>query len=371
MIARRAVVVVVAAAVVGGAGWWVHARASAGAPDAAGRPALPTVAVLRGDLVATLQQPGQLGYAGSYTVVGQRAGTVTAAPRPGHVIKRGQQAYAVDQRPIPLLYGSLPVYRPLVPGAEGADVAQLERNLVALGYDDLTVDDRYTAATARAVRRWQDDLGVPQTGTVAPGDAVVAAAEVRVDTVNLLVGASAQPGAAVLTGTGTGHSAFVELPVAARGYARPGQVVSIQLPDTRTVRGKIVSVGAAAADQPADTGGTAAQSGGQASGCPAGQGSGCPQSVTVEAQVTSPPAELGGLDQGPVSVTFSADTRRGVLSVPIAALTIGPAGDFAVVVVDGTGRRVVPVRTGLFTAGRVEISGDGVAEGARVEVPTL
>jgi peptidoglycan hydrolase-like protein with peptidoglycan-binding domain len=368
MTGRRVLVVAVLVLAVGAGGWWVHARAGAGAPAAAGQPALPTVAVTRGDLVATLQQPGQLGYSGAYTVVGQRAGTVTAAPRPGQLIKRGQQAYAVDQRPIPLLYGTVPFYRQLGPGSEGADVRQLERNLSALGYRDFTVDDEYTSGTARAVRHWQEDLGVTETGTVAPGDAVVAAAQVRVDTVNLVVGASAQPGAAVLTGTGTGHSAFVQLPVAARGYARLGQVVTIQLPSNRTVRGKVVSIGSAAAAQSADTDGTAGQSGGQPSPC---QGTGCPQSVTVEAQVTSPAAELGGLDQGPVSVTFSADTRRGVLSVPITALTIGPGGGFAVVVVDATGRHPVPVQTGLFTSGRVEVSGEGIAAGVEVEVPTL
>lgn len=370
MTARRALAAVVVVLAVGAGGWWVYARSGNAEPASARPPALPTVPVTRGDLVATLQQPGRLGYSGSYTVVGQRPGTVTAVPRPGQVIRRGQRAYAVDQRPIPLLYGSLPFYRPLSPGAEGADVRQLERNLDALGYQ-VTVDDRYTGGTARAVRRWQEDLGVPQTGTVAPGDAVVAAGEVRVGTVNLLVGAPAQPGSAVLSGTGTAHSAFVDMPVAALGYAKVGQSVGIQLPSGRTVQGKVVTIGGAAADQQADPNGTARQAGGQPSTCQGGQGAGCPQSVTVEARVTGPAAQLGGVTEGPVSVTFSAQTRRGVLSVPISALTIGPAGAFAVVVVDGDGRRTVPVQTGLFTSGRVEVSGDGIAAGVRVEVPTL
>jgi peptidoglycan hydrolase-like protein with peptidoglycan-binding domain len=370
MMARRVVAAAVVVLAAGAGGWWAYARTGGTEPASAGPRALPTVPVTQGDLVATLQQPGRLGYSGSYTVVGQRPGTVTATPGPGQVIKRGQQVYAVDQRPIPLFYGSLPFYRSLSAGSEGADVRQLERNLDALGYH-LTVDDRYTSGTARAVRHWQEDLGVPETGTVAPGDAVVAPGEVRVGSVNLLVGGSAQPGAAVLAGTGTGHSVFVDMPVAALGYARVGQPVSIQLPSNRTVQGKVVSIGAAAADQQADPNGTARQAGGQPSACQGGQGAGCPQSVTVEARVTSPAAQLGGVAEGPVSVTFSAETRRGVLSVPISALTIGPAGDFAVVVADGDGRRTVPVQTGLFTSGRVEISGDGIAAGVRVEVPTL
>jgi multidrug efflux pump subunit AcrA (membrane-fusion protein) len=75
--------------------------------------------------------------------------------------------------------------------------------------------------------------------------------------------------------------------------------------------------------------------------------------------------------EGQVTVTFPAETRRGVLSVPIEALTVGPDGTYAVVVVDPTGRRTVAVRPGMFTAGRVEVSGEGLAEGSQVEVPAL
>lgn len=364
---RRAALVVAVTVLAGAAaGWWVLARNDPEAPAAAPR-ALSTAAVTRGDLVATVQEPGRLGYSGSYTVVGQRQGTVTAVPRPGQVIKRGQQAYAVDQRPVPLFYGSVPFYRALGPGSEGADVRQLEQNLAALGYP-VTVDDEYTSGTARAVRRWQEDLGVAGTGTVAPGDAVVAGGEVRVGTVDVLVGAPAEPGAPVLAGTGTGHSAYVDLPVAERGHAEVGRTVRVQLPTGRTVPGKIVSIGAAAADQTPDTGGTAQQARGQTSPC---QGGSCPQSVTVEVRLTASAADLGGVTEGPVSVTFSAQTRRAVLSVPIAALTIVPGGDFGVVVVDAGSRRTVPVQTGLFASGRVEVSGAGIAEGVRVEVPSL
>jgi multidrug efflux system membrane fusion protein len=44
-------------------------------------------------------------------------------------------------------------------------------------------------------------------------------------------------------------------------------------------------------------------------------------------------------------------------------------GGFAVQVVDGGTTRQVPVRTGLFADGRVEITGDGLAEGMTVGVP--
>ena len=55
--------------------------------------------------------------------------------------------------------------------------------------------------------------------------------------------------------------------------------------------------------------------------------------------------------------------------MPITALLARPEGGFAVeLVADGTSA-LVPVDTGLFAAGRVEINGEGVAEGMRVGVP--
>ena len=46
-----------------------------------------------------------------------------------------------------------------------------------------------------------------------------------------------------------------------------------------------------------------------------------------------------------------------------------PDSGFAGEVVSGGQSTIVPVRTGLFAAGRVEISGDGIAAGMRVGVP--
>ena len=71
-----------------------------------------------------------------------------------------------------------------------------------------------------------------------------------------------------------------------------------------------------------------------------------------------------------VTVGLPSDKRENVLSVPVGALVALSPEQFGVEVVqaDNTTQRV-PVTTGLFAAGRVEISGEGLAEGQRVVVP--
>ena len=92
--------------------------------------------VVRADLTNTVQVSGSLGYAGSYTIVNQAQGTAyTGLPAVGTTIRRGQQLYAVDGAPITLFYGGTPEWRALFAGVTpGRDVAQLNRNLMALGY---------------------------------------------------------------------------------------------------------------------------------------------------------------------------------------------------------------------------------------------
>src|SRR5512142_891411 len=129
---------------------------------------LTTAAVVRTGLVNTVQVSGSLGYAGSVTVANQTTGTAyTALPRPGQVVRRGGRLYEVDGSPVFLFYGGRPEWRALAAGVTaGPDVAQLDRNLIALGYATgatLPVSDVYTSATGYAVARWQQAAGLPVT----------------------------------------------------------------------------------------------------------------------------------------------------------------------------------------------------------------
>ena len=58
-----------------------------------------------------------------------------------------------------------------------------------------------------------------------------------------------------------------------------------------------------------------------------------------------------------------------MLTVPVAALVALREGGYGVEVVEGDQPRIVAVKTGLFANGRVEVTGDGLAEGMKVGMP--
>ena len=199
---RRALALGLAAAVLGSAGLLVAARSegtgTAGGDGAETVRSTSSARVLRQDLIARTEVDGTLGYSGSFTVAGQLQGTVTAVPAAGTVVERGQSLYSVDDRPVTLLYGDLPAWRQMGPGmSDGPDVKQLEENLVALGHatgGDLAVDEKFSAATSAAVKRWQKALGVEESGVVELGQAVFLPGASRVAQVTAEKGPSAPPG---------------------------------------------------------------------------------------------------------------------------------------------------------------------------------
>ncbi|GAA4436206.1 peptidoglycan-binding protein [Phytohabitans houttuyneae] len=308
-----------------------------------------TAEVTRQTLVDTQSESGELGYGTTTSASARSGGTVTGLPATGSAVKRGQALYRLDNAPVVLLYGSLPAYRTLGVGTEGADVTQFEKNLRALGYDGFTVDDEYSSATASAVKEWQEDLGLPETGSVELGRVVFAAGEVRVDSHDAEVGEAVQPGTAVVSYTGTARVVTVELEVSDQRLARKGAPVAVTLPDGKQTRGRIARTELVI--QPAE-----------------GQE---PASTTVEVTVSVDDAKsVAGLDQATVDVAFTASERENVLTVPVAALLALAEGGYGVQVFDGTATRIVAVETGMFATGRVEISGDGIAEGMAVGMPS-
>src|SRR5689334_13273229 len=144
--------------------------------------ATATVAVRVADLAERYAVAGTMGYAGSYNVIAPGPGLLTAVPADGTTVSRGQTVYETDGKPVVLMYGSRPAWRPLQSGmSDGADVQQLETNLKDLGYGaGVTVDQHFTSGTAEAIRRWQRAAHQSMTGTVLLGQVVFMPSAVRI-----------------------------------------------------------------------------------------------------------------------------------------------------------------------------------------------
>ena len=66
-----------------------------------------------------------------------------------------------------------------------------------------------------------------------------------------------------------------------------------------------------------------------------------------------------------VSVNFVEDKASNVLSVPVTALLATGGGNYAVQAAAAP-HQLIPVTTGLFAAGYVEVSGSGIYPGLEV-----
>jgi peptidoglycan hydrolase-like protein with peptidoglycan-binding domain len=315
--------------------------------SSAGRLPPATTPVTRTTLTQTQQVAGTLGYGTLVPVAAGVPGKITWLPEPGSVVHRGQPVYKSNNVAVPLFYGALPLYRPLGTGSTGEDVREVEDNLARLGYPGVTVDNRYTAATATAVRRWQKDLGLAQTGVVDPASVLVAPTAIRVAALTAHVGD--QGNGPVLSYTATVRIVDVALDVSLQTLVRPGLAATVTLPNATTVNGTVAKVG------------TVATAGDQSK----------PATIDVTVTVNDDTAlgALGTLDQAPVTVTLVSATVPDVLTVPVAALCVLPDGRYGVQVIAGSTSRYTPVTLGMFGNGRVEISGAGITESTLVGVP--
>jgi peptidoglycan hydrolase-like protein with peptidoglycan-binding domain len=316
--------------------------------------ALPsaTATITRGDVVDTESVDGNLTYADERTISAGASGTVTWAPDEGARITRGKPLLKVNSKPVTLMYGSLPFYRPLRQGVDdGTDVEQLERNLKALGHgDDMTVDESFTAATASAGEDWQDEAGLPETGTVDAGQVVFQSGAVRVSDVKASLGGHVGAGGPALTVTGTERVVHVDLDATKQTIAEQGAAVTVELPDGKRVEGRITEVGTVAKASNVDN-----QDPGD-------------DSYTVGVDIKVSGKGIGRLDQAPVTVEMESERSKNVLSVPIEALLGLREGGFGLEVVEGGTSRIVPIELGTYGGGRVEVTGAGLREGMKVGV---
>jgi peptidoglycan hydrolase-like protein with peptidoglycan-binding domain len=356
---RRGAVLTTSAVTAGAAGVWY----AAGSSPRAAAPAAPAVAtttapVVRGDVIQRVTVAGTLDYDGSYTAINQLpAGIVTALAHPGAVVTRGRRLFAVSGTPAVLMYGRTPAYRDFTSGMRsGPDVRQLERNLVALGLDPdhtIRVDNRFTWATAQAIRRWQARHKVERTGTLPLGQVVFLPGPVRVGRTTAGIGTRIAPGAPVLSGTSSTHVVTARITTDQRYLVHVRDRVQVSLPSGDPVPGRIARIGQVAVN-------------------PAAPAPGASNTPTIPVTVTLRlPRSAAGLDEAPVQVAITTEAHRRVLMVPVTALLAASGGGYQVRVGQPTGPRLIAVEPGLYddSAGTVEVTGAGLTEGMTVEVP--
>jgi multidrug efflux pump subunit AcrA (membrane-fusion protein) len=289
---------------------------------------------------------------GSYTVLGRGGGTLTALPPAGQVISQGQALYREDNgSPAVLLYGSVPAWRALDEGVTGADVSQLNHDLVALGdasRSEMSAAgwDYFSWETAYGVQKLEEHLGVSSPpGSLSLGQVVFEPAALRVATVTGSLGGPAS--GPVLTATSDLHVVTIPLDASMQSQVKAGDRVTVALPDGTTTPGVVSSVGTVA---------VTSESGGNAT-----------TTIPVQVKLTDPRA-AGSLDQAPVTVNITTATAHDALAVPVTALLAQSSGSYAVEVVGpGNTRRYVPVRPGIFddNSGLVQVTG-ALAAGQRV-----
>lgn len=352
---RTPVTILVVLVLVAAVGAVLVARQSGDdAAASAASAATGTAKVTRRDLAVTEDVKGDLGYAGERDLTSHRGGVVTWLPPEAAVLKQGGTLFGVDLEPTVLLTGRVPAYRALsTRSADGADITQLEKALVALGHGDgLTVDDHFSAATADAVEAWESDLKrADPDGTVELGDVVFAPGPVRVAGLAASVGAPVQDNGPVLTISTTEKVVDVDLEVDKSDLVTPGDTVAVRLPDDRETAGKVASVGTEAKTDATDPN----------------------ADPTVKMVVTlTEPGDAAHFDSGSATVTIEQSRDDDVLAVPVTALLALAEGGYAIQVVDPTrpsGYRLVGVQTGTITEDYAGISGTGVGEGIEVVVP--
>lgn len=168
--AARRVAGLVALAVAAGAGWWAgHATWAEPTTAQSAAPQRVEATVTEATVGRSVTYSATVTQAFTTIASNALAGTVT------HVgaaeVNVGDELYSVDGIPVRAVQGSTPFWRDLGIGATGPDVAQLEHALVTLGYLG-EADEKFTAATDRAVRAWQKAAGRERTGVVLHGEIV-------------------------------------------------------------------------------------------------------------------------------------------------------------------------------------------------------
>ncbi|MEV5672403.1 peptidoglycan-binding protein [Streptomyces sp. NPDC052503] len=214
-------------------------------------------------------------------------------------------------------------------------------------------DGVLTEGLMSAIKRWQKSVGIEPTGVLEISDVVVTRSAVRVSEVSAQSGDAAAND--LLSVSATTKSVHIPVETLDLGTIKAGQKVTVVLPDGTETAGEVATIGTTIkADQEGESGTGVTK-------------------INVTVSVDDAEA-VKDIDAAPVQVRFEGEAKKGVLAVPVGALLALREGGYAVRLAEGrsaegrsAGGRLVPVDTGMFARGLVEISGEDIAEGMKVE----
>lgn len=191
---RTALAVIAAVAVLAaGVGWFAGQRIKSPADIAAETEApeasLITVPVEERELSTSVVIRGQVEFddVAEIPVNPSVSGSTIITNVPlaiGEDLIEGAVAIEVAGRPLLVLEGELPVFRPLAPGVEGPDVRQLEEALTRLGYNAGQVDEVFDNNTEEAIAAFYRAAGYSPNEPTSDELAQLQAARDRVRSAN-------------------------------------------------------------------------------------------------------------------------------------------------------------------------------------------
>jgi hypothetical protein len=294
------------------------------------RDELDTVGIERGDLTSTSEFTGELGFGESWPLPLTADGIVTGARPLGTVVDFGESLIEIDDRRVFLVEGDVPMFRDLElasPRVAGEDVAQLQRFLIAQGFDrdgTLEADGVFDSDTRRAVIDWQEATWQQKAGRVTRAEMVFNPEPLRIAADQRIGSVFEQ-----LEVTAWEPTVTVDVANRDRPLLTVATPVTIEFGDGTEVDGTVseqISV-------PQDDGTTQARS-------------------TIE-----PHGEVPG-ESGQVTIAVDATLASDVMIVPVGALLALAEGGYAVEVVDGAASsHLVGVDVGEILDGKAEVSG--------------
>jgi len=315
-------------------------------------PRIVSVAIRRTTLAVTNTVTGTLMHRPApWPLVGQTAGVVTSEVAVGSVCGDGSRLYSVNDAPVFLVVGSIPLWREITVGDVGPDVGEIKAVFASLTRSrQLTATDSYSAADAGVVHLWQATHGYGEAGGSIPlGEFLAEPTTVLVSGYQSSVGSTVAPGQPVVTVTTTQREVVASVPLDAVSTLKLGTTAQISV-GTEQAQAHVTGFAPAAAQQ---------------SGAD-------PNSVEVTFAVDG--TSTLDPDGTQVEVSYGTQQATNVLAVPIAALLALAEGGYGLQVVGPHGAtHLVPVTVGIIddAQGLAQVSGVDIQSGLQVSVPSI